>query len=164
MAYSATTVANYFIINYTKFGVLTPMKVIKLTYLAYSWYLALTDGKSKLIDERLEAWDYGPVFPNLYKSIKNYGRTQIIEPIPNAKDEAISESDSKFLDKIWSMYGEFNGVQLSAMTHSDGTPWKKTYFPGGNAEISDKDILEHYKPKLKPEKKIIELNEPETTH
>ena len=49
MAYNPTTVANYFIKNY-KSGDMTPMKVIKLTYLSYCWYLALTKSE-RLLNE-----------------------------------------------------------------------------------------------------------------
>lgn len=154
MAYSSTTVANYFIRNYSKYGDLTPMKVIKMTYLAYSWYLALADGEKRLIEEKLEAWDYGPVFPNLYQNLKNYGKTKINEPIPSSKEEIVDIEDAKFLDKIWSMYGKFDGVQLSAITHSQDTPWQKSYCYGCNSEIIDDKILEHYKPKLKPKEEV----------
>ena len=52
MTYNPTTVANYFIDKYSKTGDLTPMKIIKLTYIAYGWYLALTDKKERLLHER----------------------------------------------------------------------------------------------------------------
>ena len=52
MAYNPTTVANYFIDKYAKVGNLTPMKIIKLTYIAYGWYLALTNKEKKLVDEK----------------------------------------------------------------------------------------------------------------
>lgn len=149
MSYSSTTIANYFVRNYSKYGDLTPMKLIKMTYLAYSWYLALTNGEKKLIQERLEAWDYGPVFPKLYQNIKNFGKIKINDTIPSNTEEIIDVDDAKFLDKIWSMYGKFDGVQLSAMTHTDNTPWKNSYCYGCNSQIEDEKILEHYLPKLK---------------
>lgn len=150
MTYSPITIANYFIQEKGKYGKLTPMKLIKLTYLAYGWYLALKDGEERLISEKPEAWDYGPVFPTLYQSLKKYGRTEIDSILSYDKDEVIDTADSEFLNKIWSMYGKYNGVQLSAMTHSDDTPWKANYTKGCNYQISDEAILEHYRPKLKP--------------
>ncbi|AEW86227.1 phage-associated protein-like protein [Flavobacterium columnare ATCC 49512] len=130
-----------------------------MTYLAYSWYLALTNGDKKLIEERLEAWDYGPVFPKLYQNIKNFGKIKINDIIPTNISEVIDINDAKFLDKIWSMYGKFDGVQLSAMTHADNTPWKNSYCYGCNSEIEDEKILEHYLPKLKPISKEASLTE-----
>ncbi|TDW46057.1 putative phage-associated protein [Flavobacterium sp. 270] len=151
MAYNPTTVANYFIGKYSKTGNLTPMKVIKLTYIAYGWYLALTDKKDRLIDEKPLAWDFGPVFPSLYYSIKQYKKNIITEKIPNpVSNERISGDDEKFLDKIWELYGRFDGIYLSALTHTEGSPWTKVYRKDMNAVISDDDIFDHYKTKLKP--------------
>lgn len=146
MAYNPTTVANYFIKKH-KADDMTPMKVIKLTYLSYCWYLALT--KTRLLNEKAVAWDFGPVFPSLYHSIKQYGKTTITKEIPSHVKEEIIEEDKKFLDKIWSMYGKYDGVYLSALTHQMETPWQKVYRRGYNSEISDEDILEHYGSKLK---------------
>lgn len=101
MPYNPTTIANYFIEKYSRDGDLTPMKVIKLTYISYGWYLALTENKERLIDESPVAWDFGPVFPSLYLSLKKYGKKEIKEKIPNViKDDKISDDDKKFLDYI----------------------------------------------------------------
>ena len=151
MAYNPTTVANYFIGKYSKDGNLTPMKIIKLTYIAYGWYLALTNKEERLIDEKPIAWDFGPVFPSLYYRIKQYKKNIITERIPNPiKNEKISADDEKFLDKIWDLYGRFDGIYLCALTHTEGTPWTKVYQKDTNAVISDDDIYDHYKTKLKP--------------
>ena len=146
MAYNPTTVANYFIKNY-KSGDMTPMKVIKLTYLSYCWYLALTKTE-RLLNEKAVAWDFGPVFPSLYQSLKDYGKTEIKKEIPTHTDEKVDEETKVFLNKIWSMYGKFDGVYLSALTHQMETPWQKVYCKGCNSEINDEDIIEHYSEKL----------------
>ncbi len=151
MPYNPTTIANYFIKKYADKGNLTPMKLIKLTYIAYGWYLALTDKKERLTDELPLAWDFGPVFPSLYESLKGYGGSVIKEKIPNrVDDDTIKPDDKKFLDKMWNLYGRYDGIYLSALTHKKDTPWKKVYAKGTNAVISDDDIFEHYKEKLKP--------------
>ena len=148
MAYNPTTIANYFVLNYAKYGVITPMKLLKLTYIAYGWYLAITDGKEKLIDELPQAWKYGPVFPSLYKAIKQNGTDQIDRAIPYFKVEHIKEEDAEFLDEIWKKYGDFDGIQLMEMTHAEGTPWKNVYCEGCNSTISDIDIFNYYTEKL----------------
>ncbi|MDD7886379.1 Panacea domain-containing protein [Flavivirga sp. 57AJ16] len=147
MPYNPTTIANYFIKEHTSDD-MTPMKVIKLTYLSYCWYLALTK-KERLLNEKAVAWDFGPVFPSLYNSIKDYGKSTIKKEIPSHVKENISPEDKKFLEKIWSMYGKYDGVYLSALTHQMETPWQKVYRQGSNSEINDDDILQHYGSKLK---------------
>lgn len=148
MAYNPTTIANYFILNYAKYGVITPMKLLKITYIAYGWYLAISDGKEKLIDELPQAWKYGPVFPSLYKAIKQHGTDKIDSAIPYYKEEHIKEEDADILDMVWDKYGDFTAIQLMEMTHADNTPWKKVYCEGCNSTISDIDIYNHYNSKL----------------
>lgn len=149
MSYRPTTIANYFISKYGKDGELTPMKLLKMTYIAYGFYLAITEGE-KLVDEKPVAWDLGPVFPSLYSDIKkSYEKWNITKKIPTIISENIKEQDRIFLDKIWSLYGKFNGEYLSALTHEDGTPWSEVYCKGCNSILSDESILKHYTSKLK---------------
>lgn len=151
MSYNPTEIANYFIEKYAKEGNLTPMKVIKLVYISYGWYLAITENKERLIDEVPIAWDFGPVFPSLYQSLKGYGKSEITEKIPNPiKQDKITTEDKKFLDKMWDLYGRYDGVYLSALTHQDNTPWHNVYCKDCNSVIPDEEIYNHYKEKLKP--------------
>ena len=72
MSYPAKAVANYFIdIARCEGEQLSPMKIQKLVYFAHGWYLALYD--EPLLDEKIEAWRYGPVVPSLYHEFKRYG-------------------------------------------------------------------------------------------
>jgi uncharacterized phage-associated protein len=148
MTYSPITIANYFIKSKSKFGQLTPMKILKLVYLADAWYMTLEEGKEKLVSEKVQAWDYGPVFPNLYRSIKTNGRIDLTEPLSYDKEEIIKDEDVGFLERIWKMYGKYDGIRLSAMTHKKGTPWEIVYCKGCNSEIPNDLIIHHYKPKL----------------
>ena len=70
----ALSIANYFIELSQQDGrILRPLKLMKLVYIAHGYMLALldrsTDGTKR---ERVEAWQYGPVFPSVYYSFKNY--------------------------------------------------------------------------------------------
>lgn len=149
MPYSPTTIANYYIEKYGKGGELTPMKLLKLTYIAYGWYLAVTEGKERLTDEQPVAWDMGPVFPSLYRNIKkNYKKWNISSKIPVLVLEKIKNRDKTFLDKIWSIYGKYDGVYLSALTHEEGAPWNEVYCKGSNRQLKDETIYQHYKGKM----------------
>lgn len=148
MTYSPTTIANYFIKSKASLGKLTPMKILKLTYLSYAWYLTLNNGKDTLFREQPEAWQYGPVFRSLYNSMKQYGSIEIYSPLPNNTEETITQEDAKFLERIWEIYGKFSGVELSALTHKPDSPWSQTYKKGCNVIIPDAVILDHYKKHL----------------
>ena len=47
---------------------LTPLQLIKLTYIAHGWMLTLY-GRPLIVDE-VEAWKYGPVIPDLYQATR----------------------------------------------------------------------------------------------
>jgi uncharacterized phage-associated protein len=159
MNYTPQHVANYFLSKADKEGrSLTPLKLIKLIYIAYGWVLALT-GK-RLFDEPIQAWQHGPVIPSIYHEFKSFGK----EPI-DAKaaifdletfDFEHPEIDKKdketkaILDKVWSAYKMFSGWSLRNKTHEKGTPWSETYEEGvSDKEIPDNLISAHFKKRIR---------------
>jgi uncharacterized phage-associated protein len=157
MKYSAKAVANKFIdIAKEKGSPITPMKLQKLVYFAHGWYLSLTNGQP-LIDEKIEAWRYGPVVPSLYHEFKSHGNRPIEM---HATDLQIDEGfrivtphlpDDRnllaFIDKIWEVYGKFTAIQLSNITHESNTPWDETWGSEGvpkNTDIDDSVIKKYF--------------------
>lgn len=149
MPETATAVANYFITKSIESGTdLTPMKVLKLVYIAHGFYLAATKGKEPLISETIEAWKYGPVISSLYHKLKHLGNGQIQEPIsiyhmvgtairkvvPMPKEELFP-----FLDQVWDAFKGFTGGQLSTLTHQEGTAWDVVWNKRGG--MSQKSAL-----------------------
>lgn len=145
--YRATTVANEFIRRAKASGrTLTPMQLVKLTYIAHGWSLALL-GRA-LIRDPVEAWKYGPVIPELYRSLKHYGSQAVTSSIPRSifsGDEAMDDVDQRLIDEVYAKYGLLTGVQLSHLTHKPGTPWFRAYDPNGwGIAIPDDTIQQHY--------------------
>ncbi len=76
---NAVAIANYFVRKSLDSGIpVTPMKLVKLVYVAHGWYLGLTG--EPLIAEGVQAWKYGPVVPSVYDKFKMYGGSAITEP------------------------------------------------------------------------------------
>ena len=176
MGYSAFAVANYFLDLVKKDGVkITPLKIQKLVYIAHGYHLAFTardnppNGSPLVNDEFAEAWRYGPVFPSLYHHFKRFGGdpiTEFAEDIEFSYDDDTGKLDTKsitpkidpndefpcaLLNKIWEVYGEYTGLQLSDITHREGTPWEKTWKRRKgfrNAHILNKDIKEYYRNRI----------------
>ena len=74
--HSSLAIANEFLRRAKDDGrELTQMHLQKLVYLAHGWCLAVT-GKP-LIEEKIQAWDYGPVIKPLYDALKSYGSANI---------------------------------------------------------------------------------------
>ena len=150
MAVSPLAVAKYFIERAAPSDDLTPMKLVKLCYIAHGWHLALRE--DPLSSEPAQAWKYGPVFPSVYYEFKHYGRDRIpryeadsisTRPVRSGDTEAI-------LEKVYKEYRHFDGLQLSTLTHKKGTPWYKVWYEQGGksergAEIPNALIEEHYR-------------------
>ena len=176
MGYSAFAVANYFLDLAKKDGVkITPLKIQKLVYIAHGYHLAFTardnppNGSPLVNDEFAEAWRYGPVFPSLYHHFKRFGGdpiTEFAEDIEFSYDDDTGKLDTKsitpkidpndefpcaLLNKIWEVYGEYTGLQLSDITHREGTPWEKTWKRRKgfrNAHIPNKAIIKYYRNRI----------------
>ena len=143
---SAEAVANFFIdkAGQTGCGDLTPMKLQKLVYFAHGWHLGLWS--KPLIDEKIEAWQYGPVIRTLYREFKEFGNNAIARKAKNVRyddgqvveyEPDIGESNehdvvADLLDRIWEIYGDYTPIQLSNLTHEDGTPWDQVAASFGN--------------------------------
>lgn len=154
-------IANYFIEAALAEGKkITPLQVIKLTYIAHGWHLALTD--QPLLNEPPEAWQYGPVIPSLYHALKKYGNGAVTETLTEycfvpekgiVAEKIPSPPDPntrQFLDSVWRAYNRFSGSQLSTMTHQPKTPWHQTWEEKGakytkGVDIPENLIRDHYK-------------------
>ncbi len=137
--YHPKAIANWFLGRAEKEGQrLDPMKVQKLTYLAHGWHLGLHG--EPLINEEVQAWQYGPVINSLYHEFKSFGAGEItgratswdfssqgepalVEPVVDPSDvDTIA-----LLERVWDVYGSCSAVELSAMTHQPGSPWSQTW-------------------------------------
>ena len=80
--YTAFHIANYFLWRAWEEGVeVTPLKLIKLVYIAYGWNLVLNKDRPKLFEERIEAWKYGPVIPSVYHDKQKESQDHISKPL-----------------------------------------------------------------------------------
>lgn len=155
----ALSIANYFIDLAHRDGRdIRPLKLMKLVYIAHGYMLALLDRPTEGTKlERVEAWQYGPVFPSVYYSFKQYGSHPIdrkttvfdfsligvsddIQVVPMLTDE----DEKRICRFVWNNYGIYTDSTLVTTLHADGTPWKRYYKPGKNVTIPDADTKNHY--------------------
>lgn len=121
---------------------LTHMQLQKLVYIAHGWNLAIN--RTPLTTDVPQAWDYGPVYKDLYDALRRFGSGPVIGEIrardfglgifmqdPARGDEPIrapiSDQERAVIDRVFSDYGKFHAYQLSALTHEPGTPWDEVY-------------------------------------
>lgn len=130
---------------------MSPKKLQKILYYAYSWDLVMKneskdDINHTLFPENFEAWVHGPVIDEVYRRFRDRGYLDI----PRYKD-AIPQFDEETLDileQVWSEYGNYTGNQLESITHQED-PWikaRKNYQPLDrcNEIITAESIFEYY--------------------
>lgn len=124
--YNPIQIANYLINkSFETANLLTPMKILKLVYLAHGWHLAVRD--KSLITEVAEAWKYGPVIPSVYNAYKSFGQEFITSMVSTNFPNEIDESTAKLLDKVFDTYKDRDGLQLSNLTHLANSPWDQVW-------------------------------------
>jgi uncharacterized phage-associated protein len=153
-------IANAFLVKANGSTNITQMKLQKLVYIAHGWMLGLSG--QPLVDREPEAWDRGPVFPDLRSHVKMSGSKPIVDLIRENDDSPfaflsevgrgnailahLSDYEQQVIDHVWSKYGQMGAFKLSDLTHLPNTPWSKTYENGSgrNSVIDNEMIREHY--------------------
>jgi uncharacterized phage-associated protein len=106
---------------------LTNLKLQKLLYIANMVHLG-EEGRP-LIDGSFEAWDYGPVVPEVYRQVKAFGSDPIanifrlIPDLPEGTERAA-------LDDTLHSLGTETAGKLVAITHWEKGAWAAHYTPG----------------------------------
>lgn len=141
--HDARFIANLFIEMARQAGrTLTPMQLLKLVYIAHGWMLGLYG--VPLIRNRVEAWKFGPVIPDLYRAVRHCGDGPVIASIPVPQEELIPV-ERQLIEQVFSGYGARSGISLSSLTHQPGTPWAQVYRDDTlDIPITNDIIQEHY--------------------
>ena len=143
MHFTARKIAEWFVAwaEIQEDAELTNLKIQKLVYYAKLAYMKKTSGVN-LFNDRMEAWAHGPVIPDLYHELKQYGRG------PVESDEFVSEtfnwddyrSVEDTLVEVWQEYGPYSAWALRNKTHTEA-PWIKNFRDDERGlEISDADL------------------------
>ncbi len=100
---------------------LCPLRVQKLLYYVQGWSLALRG--RPMFGERIEAWKFGPVVPEVYHRFKPYGYA-VINPEDIGEPENLTAPDRAFIESVWSEYKAYSATKLREMTHAE-SPWNE---------------------------------------
>ena len=97
-----------------------------------------------LVHGAFEAWDYGPVHPDLYHKVKVYGSDPVKTILsPRKLDKASPEA--AILNEAYDALGDTGAGQLVNATHRKGGAWDLNYIPGARRIIiPNEDILVEY--------------------
>ena len=143
MSHDARSVANKLIeVGVNELEPFTPLQIIKLVYICHGWMLGLYE--QKLIKQSVYAWRYGPVVPDIYHALKQNRMNGVTERL-SVKSANFNEYESDIIKQVIDVYGNLTGIQLSQITHAEGTPWYQVWTKHGiNSRIPNKLIQRHY--------------------
>lgn len=114
---------------------------LRLQKILYFLQLLFLDKIGKpCFNNRMEAWDLGPVVPDAYHHYKKYGAQFIPGERTNDIYE-IKEDDRKVIAFVVRALSKYSTFQLVDITHEQ-KPWKDNYVPYDSHEISVDDIKE----------------------
>ena len=163
MPYPSAAIANRFLeIAKPSRTLVDPMKLQKLVYFAHGWHLGFDEGP--LCSEFVEAWRWGPVFPDLYHEVKRCGSKAVTSPVRALEVEGttvrLTEPDipvendfaRKLAERVWEVYGRMSGPALSQLTHEREGPWRVTWDKARGAHhrvIPNELIALHFQNKLR---------------
>ena len=139
--YSALDVARY-IIWYCeeKKYIVSNLKLQKILYFIQAKFLV--EKNTACFSEKIEAWTFGPVIPDVHQQYKIFGNAHI--PCVDVQDDfKISEQDKALIDNMIDKCSKFTASQLGEITHRQ-TPWKKAYKSYQNNEITQLSVKEFF--------------------
>ena len=159
--HSSIAIANH-LITLSRNG-LTLMHIMKLSYFSHGFKLGMVGANHPLANEFVQAWKFGPVFPNLYHKFK-YEPPGIIKRPARYFDEKtnslqvvqanFNSDEVEIMKTVYQIYGDLDAWQLSALTHQEGTPWHKAWHENHGDKgffgitIPNEEIAKHFKQKI----------------
>ena len=94
-----------------------------------------------MFDLEIEAWQFGPVIPEIYYKYCVYGAM----PIYSRYEVELDVKDKNIIDNIIEQKRVKNPWELVEETHKAGDVWSKVYKAGrGNRDIISKDLIGSY--------------------
>jgi uncharacterized phage-associated protein len=140
---TAKQVAQYILDKRQQHGdAVTPMQLIKLTYIAQGHMLG-RHGRP-LFSDPVEAWQYGPVVPNVYHAVKEFRSQPVFQVVPFGNRYDFSAAEREVMDLVADQYGPHDGIVLSSSTHQQGSPWEQTWSRVGKNAVISNDLIEHF--------------------
>lgn len=154
--YGARDVSHYIIVysNEKDYGV-SNLKLQKLLYLVQAFFLI--NDRPPCFAEQIEAWDFGPVVPVIYREYKQYGGMDIPtidyyvkfnkNDIWNSEriyydNNIIEMEDKELIQAVVDEFAGFSATDLVKLTHNQD-PWIDAYAKGQNSEITT-DAIKRY--------------------
>lgn len=136
--YSAKQIAD-FVIDYCvkKNYQCSNLRLQKILYFIQAYFLRIK-GEPCFCDD-IEAWDFGPVVPPVYREYMHYGGAEIFA-YDKPTIQFLNEKDKTIVEHVIELLAPYSNTQLVKMTQHQ-SPWLKNYH-GRARVIPIQDIQE----------------------
>src|SRR5260370_38900610 len=130
MAHDVRAIANFVLDIADEEGRgITNLSINKIVFFLHSHYLVEFD--KPLVSAKVAAWNYGPVFRELYREFKEFGDKAIerralkLDALTGTRvicGYELSESERKILEDLTRRYIRFSAGNLVSMSHAKDGP------------------------------------------
>ena len=142
LMYNVLTVARYIINRCNENNrTISNLKLQKMLYFVQAEFLV--EKGETCFSEKIQAWNFGPVVPEVYQQYKVYGAANIPSRRRLVDRTIISEADKKIIDDMVDECAKYSASELVEITHRQ-KPWKQAYSKGPNTVISCTKIKEYF--------------------
>ena len=143
--YSALDVSKYIIKRCNETGyTISNLKLQKILYFVQAEFLVCTG--RVCFPENIQAWDFGPVVPEVYHRYKAYGSASIPYLAGAERVRRICTEDKEIINGIVDEGSLYTANQLVEITHNQA-PWREAYMPYRSNIISKEAIQNYFKEK-----------------
>lgn len=136
----AIDVANYVVDYCHRKGInISNLKLQKLLYFIQASFLINNLGPC--FSDEIEAWDFGPVVPEVYREYRGFGSGNI--PIPTTTSNGQRPRHPEVINQVIDDLSEYSATDLVRITHEQ-SPWLDVYQPYQNNVITVEAIKEYF--------------------
>ena len=140
--YSALDVARYIIWYCKKQGYsISNLKLQKILYFVQANFL-VSIGRP-CFEEDIEAWDFGPVVPEVYHEFKLFGSSDIPKFVCQNAEAVILKRDRALINEMVDQCAKYSASTLVEITHNQA-PWCDAYEKYCNNIIEKSAIKEYF--------------------
>ncbi|QCI65200.1 Panacea domain-containing protein [Phreatobacter stygius] len=135
MTYDVRDIANYILDVADKLHVpLTNIAINKLIYFLHAHFVV--ESNKPLITAKIEAWEHGPVFREIYREFRIHKdkpistrarKIDLNTGLGTIDAPDIALSDRNLIDQILPRYIRLSAAALVALSHEKDGPWDRTW-------------------------------------
>ena len=160
MPYDVRTIANVALDRADELGIgVTNLSINKILYFVHGTFLA--HFSTPLIRESVEAWEFGPVYREIYRQFRNFEKTAIrgrAKRLDLASgcmvtfDHRPSPEEYSSMRPVLDFYLRIPAWKLVELSHEPGSPWDQVWnhlsLSNPGMIIPDKLIESHFRQAL----------------